>query len=326
MQNGAVRERSAEPEDLPALELTLLRKLELRDEAGTGGPPAVFAASGVVRRGGYAYVIGDDLLELAVFELAGADPGVLRPALRRPEGDGADADKPDLEALTAVPPFDGCPFGGLLGLGSGSKPSRDRGFFWPLEAEGTLRGDARQIDFAPLYGLLRSELGAINVEGVCVFGDCLWIFNRGNSSESPNAVASVALPDLGKSLGGDREIGAEELAGLAVYELGDFDGVELCFSDATQLSDDLVAFTASAEADGGGQDGRIRGSVIGTIDGEGTVRRLRTIDKKWKVEGIDATLGSGILDLAFVCDQDDADAPSPLLSATMPLEARFEDA
>jgi hypothetical protein len=63
---------------------------------------------------------------------------------------------------------------------------------------------------------------------------------------------------------------------------------------------------------------------VGTIDGDRVVRRLRAIDRKWKVEGIDATLGSGILDLAFVCDQDDPEAASPLLAATMPLEARFE--
>jgi hypothetical protein len=320
-----MRERSAAPEDLPGLELKVMRELTLDRGPAPDGPAGVCAASGIVRRGGFAYVIGDDLLELAVFDLAGTEPGKLRPALRPPPaGEGGDGDKPDLEALTAVPPFAGCPFGGLIGLGSGSKETRDRGFFWPLDANGALAGDARQVDFAPLYGLLRSELGRINVEGVCVFGDSLWIFNRGNSSESPNAVAAVALPDLGESLGGDREVGAEELSGLSVYELGELDGVELCFSDATQLSDTLVAFTASAETDGAEDGNPIRGSVVGAIDAEGKVKRLRTIDRKWKVEGIDATLGSGILDLAFVCDQDEERATSPLLAATMPLEADFE--
>jgi hypothetical protein len=319
-----MRERSTAPEDLPGLELKVMRDLDLERGPAPGEPARVCAASGLVRRGGFAYVIGDDLLDVAVFDLAGTDPGTLHPALRREEGEET-GDKPDLEALTAVPPFEACPFGGLLGLGSGSKESRDRGFFWPLDANGALDGEPRQVDFAPLYGLLRSELGEINVEGVCVFGDALWIFNRGNSAKSPNAVASVALPDLGETLGGDREVGVEELAGLAAYELGEFDGVDLCFSDATQLSDELVAFTASAETEGAADGNAIRGSVVGTIDGDGTVRRLRAIDRKWKVEGIDATLGSGILDLAFVCDQDDEEAPSPLLSATMPLDARFEE-
>jgi hypothetical protein len=86
-----------------------------------------------------------------------------------------------------------------------------------------------------------------------------------------------------------------------------------------------VVFTASAEEDGGGgRDGGIRGSVVGTIDADGVVHRLRTIDRRWKVEGVDAKIDTGVVDLVFVCDQDDPDEPSPLLTATMPLEARFE--
>jgi hypothetical protein len=63
---------------------------------------------------------------------------------------------------------------------------------------------------------------------------------------------------------------------------------------------------------------------VGTIDTGGNVRRLRTIDQRWKVEGVDATIDTGAIDFLFVCDQDDPQAPSPLLSATMPVEARFD--
>jgi hypothetical protein len=81
-------------------------------------------------------------------------------------------------------------------------------------------------------------------------------------------------------------------------------------------------FTASAEASPDTyEDGKILGSVVGTIDGEGEVHRLRTIDRRHKVEGVDATLDAGVITLAFVCDQDDPDVASPLLSATLPLHA-----
>ena len=83
----------------------------------------------------------------------------------------------------------------------------------------------------------------------------------------------------------------------------------------------LPQFTASAENAG---DGSIRGSVVGTIDAAGDVHRLRTIDSRWKVEGLDATIDTGVISFLFVCDQDDPGAPSPLLSATMPLDARFD--
>jgi hypothetical protein len=64
--------------------------------------------------------------------------------------------------------------------------------------------------------------------------------------------------------------------------------------------------------------------VVGTLDLDGAVRRLRTIDRRWKVEGVHAAIDTGVLDFTFVCDQDDPDTPSPLLSATMPVEGRLE--
>jgi hypothetical protein len=63
-----------------------------------------------------------------VFRLSSPEPGRLHRVL---EGEmPADEDerkevKPDLEALTLLPPFAGHPFGALLGLGSGSGPGRD---------------------------------------------------------------------------------------------------------------------------------------------------------------------------------------------------------
>jgi hypothetical protein len=316
--------RSATPEDLPALELRTLRELDVAEPSTPEGHPHISAASGIVRRGSYAYVIGDDELCLGVFDLATNDPGTLRPALpgELPADDSErKRHKPDLEALTSLPPLEDSPHGGLLGLGSGSDPTRDRGFFWALRDDGALEGEPWAVDFHPLYEALRAELGEVNVEGAAVFHDCLWLFNRGNEAGSRNAVAELSIRDLSASIHGDREVEADELVVVREYELGEVDGVRLCFSDATTLLEDLVAFTASAE---GTEDGDIHGSLVGTIDSEGEVRRLRTIDPQWKVEGIHAAVDSGIIDLMFVCDQDDPGTPSPLLSATMPLEARFE--
>ena len=79
--------------------------------------------------------------------------------------------KPDLEALSVLPPFAGAPFGGLLGLGSGSGPGRDRGFYWELDAVGALAGEPAVIDLSPVYDLLREELGDLNIEGAAVRGE-----------------------------------------------------------------------------------------------------------------------------------------------------------
>jgi len=319
-----VDRRSAKPEDLPPLELRTMRILDLDEGSAPGRPHHVSAASGIVRRGSFAYVIGDDELFLAAFDLSGREPGTLHRAL---EGElpADDAErkgsKPDLEALTALPPLDGAAFGGLLGLGSGSGERRDRGFFWALEADGSLRGEPAVIELGPLYERLAEEIGRVNVEGAAVLGERLWLFNRGNEEGSHNAVAELTITDLSKSLQTDRELDADELHSVTEYELGEVDGIRLGFSDATALFEDLVAFTASAE---GGEDGDVHGSLIGTIGAGGEVNRLRSIDPKWKVEGVHAAIDAGVLDLVFVCDQDDPDVPSPLLSATMPLDASFE--
>jgi hypothetical protein len=314
-----------EPEDLPPLELRQLRELDLSEAPAEGMRPQVASASGVVRRGDFVYVIGDDMLQLAVFEIAASKPGeltgVLPGELTGDERERA-AHKPDLEALTALPPVEGEPHGGLLGLGSGSGPERDRGFFCSFAADGSLAGEPRVIDFHPVYEQLRGELGGeINIEGAAVFEECLWLFHRANEGDGPNAVAEFRLADLSRTLASDEVVDPGELSELREYELGEIDGVRVCFSDATTLTGELVCFTASAESP---DDGGIRGSVVGTIDAGGEVHRLRTIDPRWKVEGVDATLDTGVISFLFVCDQDDPGTPSPLLSATMPVDARFD--
>jgi hypothetical protein len=318
-----VDRHSAEPEDLPPLPLRRVRDLDLDESAGDGRPH-LSAASGIVRRGSFAYVIGDDELFIAAFDLTGDEPGIARRVLEGelPADEGErKAAKPDLEALTALPPMAGSPHGGLLGLGSGSGEGRNRGFFWALEPDGALHSDPVTIELAPLYERLGEEVGEVNVEGAAVLEDRLWLFNRGNEEGSVNAVAEIEIPDLERSVCGDRELDAEELAAVREYELGEVDGVRLCFSDASAPLENVIVFTASAE---GESDGDIHGSLLGTVDAGGEVRRLRSIDPSWKVEGVHAAVDAGVVDLVFVCDQDDPDVSSPLLSATMPLDARFE--
>jgi hypothetical protein len=313
--------REARAEDLPPLELRELRTLDLDAPSTPGGHAHVAAASGVVRRAEYVYVVGDDELHLAVFDATSGDPGRLHRAL--PGELPADPEerkkhKPDLEAITTLPPFEDHPHGALLGLGSGSTPDRDRGFAWGLGADGGLDGDPVGLDLKPLYEQLRNDLGELNVEGAAVMRDELWLLQRGNTKQGVNVVVALSCAEVIESLSRDRTLAAEELRRTLAFDLGELDGCPLTFSDASALAGELLVFTASAEDTGG--DGEILGSVVGTIDADGEVRRLRTIDRKYKVEGVHAFLDNGIVSMTFVCDQDDPEVPSPLLSATMALE------
>jgi hypothetical protein len=317
-------ERRAEPEDLPELELDRLRDLDLAEASAEGLPKIVASASGVARRGRHVYVVGDESLFLARFDLTTDEPGTLHRALDGEvpsDPEERAKHKADLEALTVLPPSEGSPHGTLLGIGSGSGEGRDRAFAWDLDTDGSLEGDPREIDLSPAYDALRAEIGDLNVEGAAVLGERLCLFHRGNRGDFGNAIAEISLDQAAKSMSGDLRIDVKEVLALRTYELGELDGVPLCFSDATPLGDERIVFTASAEDD---DSDTIRGSVIGLLDGEGEVRRLREIDRKWKVEGVHATIDTGVLDLLFVCDQDDPDEASPLLGASMPLESGFD--
>lgn len=321
--------RRATLEDLPPLELRKVRDLHLDAPAGPDRRAHVSAASGVVRRGDFLYVVGDDELHLGVFRVSSLEPGTLRRAL----GGDLPADpaerkrrKPDLEVLTLLPPYPGRPFGALLGLGSGSTDDRDRGFTWDLAADGSLRGEPSALDLSPLYDLLRAELGELNVEGATLMDDRLWLLNRG-AGDTPNAIAQLEMADVLDTLLRDRRFDAAELAALHAYELGAIDGAMLTFSDATPLGGGILVFTASAERTSNTyDDGEIAGSVLGLIDQDGEVARLRTIDRAHKVEGVHASLDTGVLDLLLVADQDDSAQPAPLLSAAMPLDGSVERA
>jgi hypothetical protein len=86
--------------------------LTLEEASAPGRAPRITSASGVVRRGDYAYVIGDDEVHLGVFRVSSKEPGRLRRVLTGdlPDDESKRAHaKPDLEALTVLPPFEDHP-------------------------------------------------------------------------------------------------------------------------------------------------------------------------------------------------------------------------
>jgi hypothetical protein len=309
------------------IELTTLRDLDLDAPAQEGRPPHISGASGVVRAGNYIYVIGDDENHLAVFPADGTEPGTWRrlfsgelPLDPKERGEH----KADLEALTLLPPFSLHPHGGLLGVGSGSGGggTRDRGFFWALNEDGSLRGVPAEIDLSPVYTLLRDHIAELNVEGATVMGDSLWLLQRGNSELGNNVVAVLSLADVQESIDSDLEIDVEELHSVRPFELGMLNGVELTFSDVAPLGDGSLLFTASAEGEPDkGEEDEIKGSAVGIIQPDGSLGVVEPIETTHKVEGVEAWLNDGMVDLLMVCDGDDPDEPSPLLTGRLAIES-----
>jgi hypothetical protein len=296
-----------------------LRKLDL-----SGSDPAhLSAASGLVLAASHLYVVADDELALGVFDLHDQKPGSLLPlsAGTLPQAHAArKAAKPDCEALALLPPAAAFPYGALLALGSGSRPTRERGFLLLLDAAGQVAGTSRTVDLMPLYAPLRTRFDDLNIEGAFADAGCITLLQRGNRNDRRNASIDFDARDFFGWLAGAGP--APAAARTTLFELGDLDGVPLAFTDGAALGDgsgDWVFSAAAEDTNDSYDDGVCRGSVIGVVDRRsGRVVQQARLAAVCKVEGIALQAGSDGRQLLLVTDADDRKQPAQLLGCTLP--------
>jgi hypothetical protein len=176
--------------------LTKLRDLDLAAPSAPGRTPHLSAASSLACMHSYMYVVADDELHLGVFRATGGEPGRL---IRLFDGElpAAKADrkrqKPDLEALTLLPPGNEYPHGALLAFGSGSKRNRRVGALVALDAQGAPAASPRSVDCSPLFAPLTEDFPSLNIEGAVACNGELRLFQRGNRQHSVNAIIRFPL-------------------------------------------------------------------------------------------------------------------------------------
>ena len=293
-----------------------LRGLDLEAGSSEGGKSFIAAASGLIHTGHSLCVIADDALDLAVFPGEGEAPGRLArllPGEAPADESERKSRKPDFEALTLLPAFEGAPDGALLALESGSKSSRERGAVIVLSAEGALDARARVLDVAPLYeALRRDELPELNIEGAPVSAGRMFLMQRGNGPSAVNATVELSLEGVLAAMAAQRPLDESLMVEVVHHDLGDVDGVRLCFSDAAPLDDRRLVYMAAAEGD----DGSFAGAVIGIIEADGRLGRQESLEPPVKVEGV-ALAPDGAGQLLLVADGDDPDSPAPLLAASL---------
>ena len=302
--------------------LTKIRELDLLDTGDAEAPRHVSAASGLARAGSSIYVVADDELHLGVFAAAGNAPGRL---LRLFDGElpaekaARKKQKPDLEAITPLPPFGDCPNGALLALGSGSKRNRCRGALLRLDADGAIDGAPRIVDVSPLFEELDRHIRALNIEGAVAIGDELRLLQRANKKHPQNAIVRYSLPAILAALTQGTTLGAIAPAAIDPVDLGEIDGVPLSFTDGAGLPDGSIVFTAVAEdTEDTYNDGACLGAAIGVATRDGTVRLFERLDECHKVEGVAARVDNDVISLLLVTDADDPAIPAVLFSATLP--------
>ncbi len=341
----SVREPVAWP--TAVLHVEKIRELTV-DNPEEGRPGFMSAASGVSRAGDgdQAIAIGDDENHFWEGPVNDERPGLytrIIPGRLSADEQERKFQKPDLEALTILPPFERNPHGALLACGSGASSQdgtqRSSGVAFSLDADGRLAGLPCRIDLQPLHRFVRRHVtGELNIEGICVWGEHVVLAQRGNSLDddghpAQNLLLMLSLEEVIRSLLTDLEIDPHELLEVRSYDLGHLtarhDGghrtVKLDFTDVDSVSGDphgRMVFTAAAEGiDGSPDAGLIAGSVVGVIDAHGELGKLVALeDASIKLEGIDARYDPDRdeIQLLLVADADDPDAPAPLLRAVLP--------
>jgi hypothetical protein len=299
--------------------LTKIRELDISVEAPTQ-PFHIGAASGLVCVGSTFYVVADDELHLGVFSAAVPEPGHL---IRLFDGVLPDIkverkrQKPDLEALTLVPPFENFPHGALLAFGSGSRPNRCRGALLSLDPHGSVCGSPHELDMSPILGPLCDTFAELNIEGAVVVGDELRLFQRGNKRYPDSAIIRYSLSQV---LNAMRVARADTIEPSAInrLNLGSIEGVPFCFTDAAALPNGDMVFCAVAEdTEDAYRDGPCIAAAIGIVDDDGHLLSLEQLERPYKVEGISARLDGDRLDLLLVTDADDPAIPALLLSTSI---------
>jgi hypothetical protein len=294
-----------------------IRELNVSAASQPGRPPHVSAASGLVKVGSTLYVIADDELHVGAFNIGGDTPGqlirVLPGELPLDVRERKKA-KPDFEALTRLPAFAHFPEGAVLALGSGSRTSRYFGVMIPIDNAALSPRLAQVMDASSLFARLASEVENLNIEGAVTKGNQLLLLHRGNKSQAANAVFTLDLPSALRSIELKGVLDRIPIQAAHYYELGDIDGIPLCFTDGAALSDGGLLFSAVAEDTSDNyRDGPCAGAAIGRICPDGSLAWLERVEGQLKIEGVHAEQNDGALEFLLVTDGDNIEAPAALL-------------
>ncbi|HEY5809307.1 MAG TPA: hypothetical protein VIT67_15135, partial [Povalibacter sp.] len=305
------------------MRLTTLRELRLLEPPQPGRGAFLSAASGLVRVGSRFCVVADDELQLGMFPVTGDTPGTLIRMIDGELPDDTEARKKvkqDFEALTMLPPTSHYPRGALLALGSGSKKRRRGGVWLPLNEQDVADATtARQIDATRLFETIGKEIDDVNIEGALVQDGKLVLLHRGNKRHAVNAILSMDLRAVLRSIEHDSEIGHVPLVSVRHYDLGSTEGVPLGFTDGTALPDGRIVFSTVAEDSSDSySDGACVAAAIGVLDSQGRLQSLNLLDDCPKVEGIHAQPEDCSFRLWCVTDADDPGVPAALLTVRFP--------
>jgi len=294
------------------MKLETLRELNLSKPLQEGRPAFVSAASGLVKAHGDFYAVSDD--ENHIVRIPEDKTKVceaFRIFSQELPLDHAERKKKkaDFEALGFIEPSAQLPFGALLLMPSGSKPQRTKGALLAFTAKGVLSPKVEDIDFAPLYSVLKKKLKKINIEGLVVSNGSMKLFNRGNEAGSANAVIDVNYTLFPFKA---------NISQISTVDLGKENGFSISFTDAHMTATGEIWFLAAAEKTTSSyDDGEFLGGFVGQLLLGNKISQLQRQNFPRKPEGIFVDKSQGKTRFYFVTDADDSKVPSILLTALL---------
>ena len=303
-----------------------IRDLTLTSEES--GKNYVYSASGLVRIGHQIYVVADDNLHLALFDLETESPGTrirLLPGELPADYKKRKKAKPDLESLLLIAPYAHAPNGALLAMPSLSRQERTTDILLPLDEEGGISEEVVLIDFSEIRKKLLLNRPGINIEGI-IFDDRVKFLHRGSRKRGKSAIFEFDRSMFMRAIHDTHKPGADCFLGVKSYELGTINGISLEFTDSVLTEDGQILFLATAEdTDNEYSDGATLGSALGLIDPAGCLGNIFRFEGREKFEGL-TLAGNRVgdsLELLIVADTDDETKPSGLFTATIESEILF---
>lgn len=307
---------------------------------GDNRPAYVTSASGLVRLDNSVYIVADDELHLAVFDVKSNQPGSwirLLPGMLPSDYKERKKQKADLETITRIQPDVYLTAGALLVMPSMSRPNRVSGALIKLEKDLAVKDfvvdesneSPIPIDFSDIRSKLKESIDGLNVEGIAIQEKVTKLFHRGSKKKGKSAVVELETAAFLHDLHDTHKPKSTCISKLREYDLGDIEGVGLSFTDAVPMPDGRIVFLAAAEAtDDEYQDGACLGSSLGIMKENGDIERIVRISGREKFEGICADYSSveispGIfahsIEILLVSDTDNEKFPSNLYQGSLSL-------
>ncbi len=268
----------------------------LRATILSSAPLPLPSASGIELVGETVFVISDDapfLYRFQASDLAPGEPIRLFETAHFSSGRIPKALKPDLEAMTFLPPLPRDP-GALLLAGSGATSVREGGFWVDFQFQNASSLTVFPVSLSVLYQSLRQYLPAgqsLNIEAMAATAKHLWLFQRPVGTTAGRLGFRFKMEDAYYAIRPPyRE---PPTIRPHQYTVPEVDGYPGGLSGATFFEDRLFVTASVEKTRDPVLDGEVLGSFVGVLDpekpAEGHFAQLTWPDNRpfrEKVEGV----------------------------------------